>query len=320
MTGSRLEIFRKTSPSLDFLTPMAALLEEFRHGNIADRHRVHEDAAIRSHLGGLAAAWDEVFPRFPDQPWKRRSFSWEFHRGRRDVYLRGLIAASVPAELDGGSRLIVNPAAVVGRHARALAHVLPDHEILGSDIDDRGDRVYQYFGRWKYPGQRNYRFVRENIFEPETERRPAAVVFFGACGAVSDGCMDYAIATHSPFIICRTCCHDNIAGNTQIVRRPSLFNAFFNAKNWGFARYKKKGKGFYFCERYAQEAYPRSRAARELMNSDTILAIAQNAVDSDICRSLIDLDRCLYLRENGYDVMYREELFFAHKRREIAKG
>ena len=28
--------------------------------------------------------------------------------------------------------------------------------------------------------------------------------------------------------------------------------------------------------------------------------------DSDICRSLIDLDRCLLLREQGYDVLYRE--------------
>jgi len=29
---------------------------------------------------------------------------------------------------------------------------------------------------------------------------------------------------------------------------------------------------------------------------------------------LIDLDRCQFLDESGYDVMYREELFFAHRR------
>ncbi|MHC4775340.1 MAG: hypothetical protein ACYTBR_08750, partial [Planctomycetota bacterium] len=46
---------------------------------------------------------------------------------------------------------------------------------------------------------------------------------------------------------------------------------------------------------------------------DTIISIARNTPDSDICRSLIDLDRCLFLKENGYDVMYREELFFAHQ-------
>jgi hypothetical protein len=54
------------------------------------------------------------------------------------------------------------------------------------------------------------------------------------------------------------------------------------------------------------------------MDSDTIIAIARNSADSDICRSLIDLDRCLYLQEHGYDVMYREELFFAHKRASAA--
>ena len=54
------------------------------------------------------------------------------------------------------------------------------------------------------------------------------------------------------------------------------------------------------------------------MGASTIIAIARNSVDSDICRSLIDLDRCLFLQEHGYDVMYREELFFAHRRNEAA--
>ena len=49
------------------------------------------------------------------------------------------------------------------------------------------------------------------------------------------------------------------------------------------------------------------------MDSDTIIEIARSSVDSDICRSLIDLDRCLFLQEKGYDVLYREELFFAHR-------
>jgi hypothetical protein len=158
--------------------------------------------------------------------------------------------------------------------------------------------------------------VRESIFEPDLQRRPAVVAFFGACGSVTDASMDYAIAVDSPFLVFRSCCHDNIGGNTEIVRRPTLLNTVFAHKNRVFARIKKKRKGFYFSDRYGADAYPRSGAARELMNSDTIIAIARNSVDSDVCRSLIDLDRCLFLREQGYDVTYREELFFAHKRRD----
>jgi hypothetical protein len=45
-----------------------------------------------------------------------------------------------------------------------------------------------------------------------------------------------------------------------------------------------------------------------------MIALARNTPDSDICRSVIDLDRCLFLQENGYDVMYREELCFARRR------
>ncbi|MGB2986879.1 MAG: hypothetical protein WBE26_13485 [Phycisphaerae bacterium] len=59
---------------------------------------------------------------------------------------------------------------------------------------------------------------------------------------------------------------------------------------------------------------PGGTAAREIMDSETIIAVARNAPESDICGSVIDLDRCLFLQENGYDVMYREEIFFAHKR------
>ncbi|MHC4272476.1 MAG: hypothetical protein ACYSUR_02270, partial [Planctomycetota bacterium] len=168
-------------------------------------------------------------------------------------------------------------------------------------------------GRWEFRRLDNYRFQRESIFEPDLERRPAAVTFFGACGSVSDGCMDYAIAVGAPFLICRTCCHDNIGGNTRIVNRRTPISLFFAFKNRTFARLKKKRTGLYFSDRYLADAYPRSRAARELMDSDTIISIARNTPDSDICRSLIDLDRCLFLKESGYDVMYREELFFAHQ-------
>ena len=55
-------------------------------------------------------------------------------------------------------------------------------------------------------------------------------------------------------------------------------------------------------------------SACDVLDTDTIMEMARNSVDSDICRSVIDLDRCLFLQENGYDVLYREELFFAHRR------
>jgi len=318
MSNADLEAFHETSRNLDFVGPMESLLDEFRRGNIADKDRVQEESAIQSHLGEHYEAWDHVFPRFPECPWKRRTITWENHRGQRDAYLEHLIVTHVPQH-EAGTRLIVNPATVAGMHARRLAHKLPAYEVLGTDIDPRWNRLYRLVLFWKYRQLRNYRFVRENIYDPDLERHPAAVIFFGACGSVTDGCMDYAIALNSPFLICRSCCHDNIGGNTQIVRRRSRpINDFFAWKNYWFAKYKRKGKGFYFSDRYLKDAYPRSKAAREIMDSDTIIAAARNSPESDICRSVIDLDRCLFLRENGYDVMYREELFFAHRRREAS--
>ena len=307
-----LDLFHETSRSLDFRGPMESLLGEFRRGNIADRYRTREASALESHLGGHCAAWEKVFAGFPECRRRRRTLRREFMKGQRDAHLRRLIVAHVP-DHDAGRRLIVNPATVLGRHARALAHELPDYEVVGTDIDPRGERLYRPVMRWKYRGQRNYTFLRESIFEPDLERRPAAVTFFGACGSVTDGCIDYAIAVSAPFLIYRSCCHDNIGGNTEIVKRRTPISYFFAFKNYGFAKYKKKRPGFYFADRYGPAAYPRSSAAREIMDSDTMISIARNTADSDICRSLIDLDRCLYLKENGYDVMYREELFFAHR-------
>ena len=307
------ETFHETSRKLDFEGPLESLLEEFRRGNIADKHRTQEASAIRSHLAKLTQAWDRVFPAFPDCPWKRRTINWESHRGHRDAYLQRLVVTYVPRQ-KVETRLIVNPATVAGMHARRLAHRLPDYEVVGTDIDARWNSLYRYVLFWKYRHLNNYQFVQESIFEPNLDRRPAVVVFFGACGSVTDACMDYAVAVNSPLLICRSCCHDNIGGNTEIVRRRGRpVNDFFAWKNWWFARHKKKRNGFYFSSRYGKDAYPRSRAARQIMDSDTAIAAARNAPESDICRSIIDLDRCLFLQENGYDVMYREELFFARR-------
>jgi len=55
----------------------------------------------------------------------------------------------------------------------------------------------------------------------------------------------------------------------------------------------------YFCDEYSKEYYPRSKAARTVINSGEFMDISRNSVDSDICRAIIDLDRYLYLLEKG---------------------
>ncbi len=308
-----LQTFHEVCRQIDFRTPLVGLLGEFQRGAIADVDRLQETLAVETHLGVLAEAWDSVLPGFPACPWKRRTLTWEYHRGARDAYLKQLIADIVPANV-GPRRLIVNPAAVFGRHARALAKSLPEFDVIGSDIEPKWNRLYQFVNFWRYHNLTNYQFVQEDIFNPDARRLPATIAFWGACGSVTDGCIDCAIATNTPFLICRSCCHDNIGGNTHVVRRPGALNRFFVLKNRLLLKEQLQQTGAYFCNRYGKSAYPRSQAARDLVSSDTLIAVAQNSVDSDICRSLIDLDRCLYLQEHGYDVVYREELFFAHKR------
>jgi hypothetical protein len=311
-----LELFHATSRRLSRRAAFESLLAEFLEGRIADDDRVLEDAAIHRHLGEHHAAWNRVFAPFPECRYRRRSMGWEWQRGRRDAYLRSLIVSWVPGARPE-RRLVVNPATVFGRHARAVAAELPGYHVIGTDIDHRGDRLYRIVHPLFYRGLDNYEFVREDIYEPDLTRRPAAVIFFGACGSVTDGSMDYALATKAPFLICRSCCHDNIGGNTVVEKRPGGVNRFFRFKNYGFTRGKAKQLWpyyKYFSERYQASAYPRSQLVREITDSKTLIAIARNTADSDICRSLIDLDRCQFLDENGYDVIYRDELFFAHRR------
>jgi hypothetical protein len=311
-----LELFHATSRSLSRKAAIESLLGEFLRGNIADEDRTLEETAIQAHLGEHYAAWDRVFPPFPECRFRRRSMGWEWKRGRRDAYLRSLIVAWLPGT-HPDRRLVVNPATVFGRHARAVAAKLPAYHVIGADIDHRGNRLYRIVSPLFYRGLGNYEFVREDIYEPDLARRPAAVIFFGACGSVTDGSMDYALATKAPFLICRSCCHDNIGGNTVVEKRPGGVNRFFRFKNYGFALGKAKRLWpyyEYFSDRYQIEAYPRSKVAQEIMDSETALALARNSADSDVCRFLIDLDRCQFLDENGYDVMYSDELFFAHRR------
>ena len=78
-------------------------------------------------------------------------------------------------------------------------------------------------------------------------------------------------------------------------------------------RQKEKYTGFYFSDKYSKEHYPRSDAARGVSNSDEFLQVSRNSVDTDICRTIIDLDRYLLLVEKGYNVWYRGELFIAER-------
>jgi hypothetical protein len=315
MSSRFLSEFHATCRRLDYREPLCSLLNEFQNGRFADPDRVVEESAMETHFGGLWAVWDRLFPEFPHTLRKRRSVMWESERGMRDAHLRQIVISSVPEE-QSRERLIVNPATTFGRHAMSLALELPDYEVVATDIDVKPHQLYSLVRSLKYPNLPNYRYVIENIFNPHLEVRPVAVTFFGACGAVTDGCMDYAIGVESPFLICRSCCHECIGGNTDIVKRPSPMYWGFFFKNVSMKLIERRfpGTGFYFSDRHRADAYPRSTAARDVMDSATIMDVARNSVESDICRSIIDLDRCLFLQENGYDVLYREELFVAHKR------
>ncbi len=315
MTNHTLDAFHTLSREVDYRIPLEALLTEFRAGRFADPDRTMEDAAVGAILGDVTDRWDVLFPTFPAARWKRRTMMWEYNRGQRDEYLQQLLTTHVRDE-QSRNPLIVNPATVFGRRAMSLARELPDYEVVGTDIDASSHRLYNLVKSLKYPRLKNYRFERENIFDPDLNRRPAAVTFYGACGVVTDGCLDYAIGVKSPLLLCRSCCHECIGGNTDIVRRPSWMYWGFYGKNLSMKWIERRfaGTGYYFSDRHKAEAYPRSSAAREILDSDTMIDVARNSVESDICRFIIDLDRCLFLHENGYDVLYREELFFAHRR------
>jgi hypothetical protein len=51
-----------------------------------------------------------------------------------------------------------------------------------------------------------------------------------------------------------------------------------------------------------------------LTDSDEFLEISCYATGSGICRTIIDLDRYLYLAEQGYNVWYRAKMFIAERR------
>ena len=292
------------------LRALAGLLGEFRRGNFASLS--DERGGMERHTGSLTAQWDERFPGFPSQHFPYTSFRGEFLRRRRDDHLKGIIVQLL-ADRGSDEATIVNPACVFGWHAADLSSRLPRVRVIATDIEPNWSRLYALVRGRRFP--RNYSFMKDDIFDPRLDLRPTAVVFFGACGAVSDGAMDFAVATRAPYLMCRTCCHDNIGGNLEVVRRPGSVNRFFRFKNRALGRMKTKARyaGYYFSERYARAAYPRSDAGRGVSTSDEFQAVARHSADSDICRTIIDLDRYLLLVERGYRVFYQGELFVAER-------
>ncbi len=290
---------------------LAGLLDELRTGDIADRK--FEQRALNHHLRELLDEWDRRFPGFPRERYPYASLRGVYHRGIRDEYLKKIIVGALDADAqDCAGKTIVNPVCVFGRHARDIASHLDQFKVIATDIDPKFDWFYRHLLR--RPGPGNYKFVRDDIFNPKLKATPVAVVFFGACGSLSDGAIDYAIDTRCPYLMCRTCCHDNIGGNTTITKRFNSLNRAFRLKNRVYAMRRAKGKGDYFSQKYSRDHYPTSRAARALSNSDEFVTASRNSVDSDLCRTTIDLDRYLRLAEAQYDVCYKGELFVARRR------
>jgi hypothetical protein len=292
------------------LAALAGLLECFRQGRIVDTDA--ERAGINECTAELTAQWDGAFPGFPDQYFPYTSFRGEQRRSKRDEYLKSIIVRKLQ---DNGSTktTIVNPACVFGRHACDLASRMPKSRVIGTDIYPPYYRAYRLAKAFHLPD--NYSFVKDNIFSPQLDVAPTAVVFFGACGSVTDGAIDYGIGSRAKYLMFRTCCHDNIGGNITVVKRPNAVNLFFRLKNWGYGRmrHQEKYAEFYFSEKYPSDAYPRSKLAKDLSTSDEFQAIAANSADSDICRAIIDLDRYIYLVEHGFKVLYQAELFVAER-------
>jgi hypothetical protein len=290
---------------------LAGLLGLFRQGHIIGPEA--ERKGIQQQTEALTTQWDRKFPGFPAQYFPYTSFKGEHYRGRRDTYLISIIVRML-ADHDSAATTIVNPACVFGRHACYLASQLPHSRVIGTDIEPIWNRIYRFVRGFQLPD--NYSFVKDDVFVPQLDVQPTAVAFFGACGAVSDGAMDYAINSGARYLMCRTCCHDNIGGNVSVIKRFNSVNRFFRFKNWAYGRMKTRAKyaGYYFSDKYSRNAYPRSVAARSASTSDEFQAIARHSADSDICRAIIDLDRYLYLVEKGFSVLYQGELFVAERK------
>jgi len=109
---------------------LAALLIEFRHGNIVALSA--EKEGMERHAGSLSAHWDDRFPGFPVDYFPYASLRGVYHRNHRDAHLKDIIVQSLADR--GGGTTLVNPACVFGRHACHLAARLPHITVIATDI------------------------------------------------------------------------------------------------------------------------------------------------------------------------------------------
>jgi hypothetical protein len=288
--------------------------------------------------------WTEVFtfaaersasPHQPVEDWKPTSELVGYFRGlplnpalelperwiRKQVRVRGAKDTRMKAILrelsaNAGPVTIVNHCCVFTRHARELARELNDASVVAADIDPTWQWLYALYERilLRKPPT-NFRFVKESVYESALDCSPHAVCVFGACGSLLDASIDLAIRQRASHIVVRACCHENIGINTLLSTRAwSLWNLGHRLKNIAYRIYYRK-LGYYWSERYGVEAYPRSQTARSILSSETMLRHAQHSVDCWLCRTLIDLDRILFLVENGYELSGYSESMFVAKRR-----
>jgi len=292
------------------VTALSGLLDEFRNRRIVALS--DEKKGMERHTKVLTERWNDRFPGFPADHFPYTSFWGEHYRKHRDAHLKDIIVQLLADR--GGETTVINVACVYGIHACDLAVRLTYARVIGTDIDPNWYRLYRLVNMAHLP--RDFTFVKDDIFTPQLDLQPAAVVFFGACGSVSDAAIDYAVASGARYLMCRTCCHDNIGGNVTINARPSYMNRFFRFKNWMYNRMKnaRMFRGFYFSPTYTPSAYPRSAAGRHLSTADEFLAVSRDSADSDICRAIIDLDRYLHLSEHGFRVEYQGELLVAERK------
>lgn len=286
----------------------AGLLYEFRKQNIANDKAGR--ASLKRHTAELSDRWDKQFSGFPQSRFPYLSFVGLARRGPRNTHLKKIIIQYLTSdEQTFENKVVVNPACFLGRRARWLASRLKSFKIIATDINPRYNSFWKHF--CKTPA--NFEFQKDSIFNPMLKAKPAAVVFFGACGSVTDAAMDYYIKSGSPYLFCRTCCQDIIGGNMESAKNFSLASFLWGVRMPILRRMYEKKPGHYFSPDYSMDRYPRSQMARSLTNSKEFLDICRYATGSGICRTLIDVDRYLYLVEHGYNVWYRGEMFIAIK-------
>ena len=290
------------------LKALAGLLKEFRNGNIANRKVMRQ--SLEQHVAELSKRWDKQFPGFPQKQSPYLSFIGLSRRGPRNAHLKKIIIERLMSKGQNQSdSVIVNPACFLGRRARYLASQLKSLKIIATDINPHFNSFWRHF--CKTPA--NYEYRKDSIFDPKLEVCPSAVVFFGACGSLTDAAMDYFIKSGSPYLFCRTCCQQWIGGNIDVAKGFNLVNSFWGLTRPILAKRLKENKGHYFSLDYSIDQYPRSKAARGLTNSNEFREISRYSAGSGVCRTIIDLDRYLYLAEHEYNVWYKAEMFIAEK-------